>query len=150
MGTRLRSIKKEKKLGDAGKLTDNLIGELTKYYGKAIRVNSDSVEKMKNSIWATYHYHKCSTDDHPQYEFCPVEPESWCSWRKTEAENKLETYIHKPALHNNVQREIFPIYEALSDETLLQRCLCGFFQNANESFNNKLWKIAPKTLFSGT
>ncbi|XP_071056469.1 uncharacterized protein [Onthophagus taurus] len=149
MGTRLRSIKKEKKLGGVGKLTDNLIGELTKYYGKAIRANSDSVEKMKNSIWATY-YHKCSTDDHPQHEFCPVGPESWCSWRKAEAEGKLETYIHKPAIRCNVQREIFPIYEALSDDTLLQRCLGGYSQNANECFNNKVWKIAPKTSFSGT
>ena len=64
MGTRLRNAKKaNKNIGgrDAGKLTDKVIGKLTKYYGLAIRRNSNSVNDMKKEVWATF-YHKSSTE----------------------------------------------------------------------------------------
>jgi len=51
MGTRLRNIKKEKKLGGKGKLTNVLIQKLTKYYGLAIRRNMNSVQDMKTAIF---------------------------------------------------------------------------------------------------
>jgi len=57
MGTRLRNVKKNNKgMGGkgAGKLTDKLINELTKFYGLAIRRHSDSVEEMRKEIWATF------------------------------------------------------------------------------------------------
>lgn len=41
------------------------------------------------------------------------------------------------------------MYENLSDENLLQRCVGGFTQNANESLNNMIWRIAPKIQTSG-
>lgn len=34
-------------------------------------------------------------------------------------------------------------------KTLLERCIGGYTQNSNESFNQLIWKIAPKTLHSG-
>ncbi|XP_050464557.1 tigger transposable element-derived protein 1-like [Cataglyphis hispanica] len=40
-----------------------------------------------------------------------------------------------------------PVYEILSKEELLQRCLGGYTQNNNESYNQKIWKIAPKSTF---
>nr|XP_034195323.1 uncharacterized protein LOC117611486 [Osmia lignaria] len=65
MGTRLRQLKKTHKgLGGRGKLTDKMISELCNYYGKAIRENNESVEKMLNAIWATI-YHKRSLDENP-------------------------------------------------------------------------------------
>lgn len=146
MGTRLRNAKKgHKGLGGKGKLTDKLIGELSKYYGKA-RENSDDVEKMKNAIMATL-YHKCSTDENSQHDFCSV---TWCSWKKAEAANELATFKHKSALPADVKEAILPIYKDLSNEELLTRCLGGFTQNANESFNNMVWRIASKRTFSGT
>lgn len=33
----------------------------------------------------------------------------------------------------------------MSKDTLLERCLGGFTQNSNESINQLIWKIAPKT-----
>lgn len=53
-------------LGGKGKLTAKLIDELSIYYGLAIRNNIDSLENMKNAIWATF-YHKSSTDEKPQH-----------------------------------------------------------------------------------
>ncbi|EFN64887.1 hypothetical protein EAG_02546, partial [Camponotus floridanus] len=62
MGNRLRNLKKQVKgLGGKGKLTAKLIDQLTIYYGLAIRRNCDSIENMKNEIWATL-FHKISTD----------------------------------------------------------------------------------------
>ncbi|XP_018340657.1 PREDICTED: uncharacterized protein LOC108747588 [Trachymyrmex septentrionalis] len=44
---------------------------------------------------------------------------------------------------------LLPIYENLSREDLLERCLGGHTQNANESFNSTIWRLTPKHLHSG-
>lgn len=55
MGTRLRNLKKTEKIGGKGKLTDVLIKKLTKYYGLAIRRNTDSADEMAKAIMTTYY-----------------------------------------------------------------------------------------------
>ena len=91
------------------KLTDKLISELSKYYGNTIRNNTDSVKKMKDAVMATM-YHKYSTDAHPQLMCCPVGKDSWCSWQKAKAEEKLLNYKHKPEITEDVFQVILPIY----------------------------------------
>ncbi|GFU43936.1 uncharacterized protein TNCV_4182151 [Trichonephila clavipes] len=63
MGTGLRALKlkmKGKKLSDKktlddhGRLTDAEIDKLQRYYGLAIRNNTDSINSMKRPIWAPY------------------------------------------------------------------------------------------------
>ncbi|XP_018365704.1 PREDICTED: uncharacterized protein LOC108762933 [Trachymyrmex cornetzi] len=146
MGTRLRNIKKTQKLGDKGKLMDILIKKLTTYYGLAIRRNVNSIDGMKKSIMATY-YHLISTDEKPQHEYCPPGEDSWCKWQKGKA--NLDFFEHPPPLDPTVAKHILPIYEDLSKEELLQRCLGSHTQNANESFNSTIWRLAPKHLNSG-
>lgn len=152
MGTRLRNLKKKESLGGAGKLTGSLIKDLTVYYGLAIRRNCDNVENMRREIQATY-FHKISTDDKPRHEYCSS---SWCWWKKREEERELygdpeyeKELEHDPPLHKDVAEKIWPIYEELSRDDLLQRCLGGYTQNANESLNALIWKFAPKHLHSG-
>jgi len=41
---------------------------------------------------------------------------------------------------------IKPIYEDLTKEDLLERCVGGFTQNNNECLNKLIWTIAPKKL----
>ncbi|XP_011882790.1 PREDICTED: uncharacterized protein LOC105570297 [Vollenhovia emeryi] len=149
MGARLRKLKKETKgLGGKGKLTAKLIDELSVFYGLAIRRNKDSAEDMKTAIWATLK-HKSSTDTNPQHDSCPPGDDSWCTWQKAKAQGKLAEYSHKPALSDYVLSAITPIYEELSSENLLQRCIGGFTQNNNESLNALIWSFAPKRVFSG-
>ena len=143
MGTRLRKIRKDNKLTGKGKLTMKLIDELTIYYGNAIRNNCNSVKDMKKAIQATL-LHKISTNKKPQHKYCPAGKDSWCSWQQAKAEKKLKNYQHKEPLDEEVHKAIQPIYDTLSDEKLLKRCLGGFTQNSNESLNAKIWKIAPK------
>ncbi|XP_071577515.1 uncharacterized protein [Temnothorax nylanderi] len=147
MGSRLRNKKKTAKLGGRGKLTDALIKKLTKYYGLAIRRNAHSKENMKKEIMATY-YHLSSTDKQPQHHFCPTGADSWCAYNAAKAKNVA--YQHPEPLHKDVQKHILPIYEDLSRDDLLERCVGGFTQNANESFNATVWRLAPKHLNCGS
>lgn len=163
MGSRLRECVKKnvetvetkgktrqkKTLSGKGKLTGKLIDKLTVYYGLAIRRNCDSVENMRNAIWATY-YHYCSTDKNPQHEKCPSGAESWCGWQRAAAANELPSFHHDYEPFPQVVAEaILPIYTDLSNEKLLERCVGGFTQNNNESYNQLVWKISPKIVNSG-
>lgn len=103
---------------------------------------------MKNEIWATL-YHKISTNEKPQHEKCPPGSDSWCTWQKAKATNSLDSYHHKPALNIEVFNAIKPVYEELSKDELLIRCLGGYTQNNNESFNATVWSLAPKSSSSG-
>ncbi|XP_068987314.1 uncharacterized protein [Bombus flavifrons] len=145
MGTRLREIKMERKsLSGKGKLTAKIIDKLTVYYGLAIRRHSDSIENMKNAIWATF-FHYSSTDENPQHKKCPSDADSWCEWQKAAAANALDSFKHTySALPVDVLNAIKPIYEDLSKDALLERCVGGFTQNNNESLNQLIWEISPK------
>lgn len=150
MGSRLRSAKKKHAgIGGKGegKLTDQLIRDLSTYYGLAIRRHSDSVTDMQNAIWATFN-HKCSTDENPMHENCPPGMDSWCKWKRAEVEQKLDDYHHPPPLSSKVQEVLRPIYKELTSDDLIERCLGGHTQNNNESYNSVLWHFAPKHRFS--
>jgi len=139
MDTHLRNLKKKTKgLGGKGKLTGKLIDKLSIYYGLAIRRNHESVEKMRTAIYATLD-HKLSTDAKPKHDHCPSGENSWCSWQRAKATGTLDEYTHKPPLHEEVYKAITPIYEKLTSDDLLTRCIGGFTQNSNESFNATVW-----------
>ena len=44
---------------------------------------------------------------------------------------------------------MLPIYKRLSDPKLLERCLPGYTQNQNESFNHLIWIRRPKEVHVG-
>ena len=150
--------KMTKGLGGKRKLTGKMIDKLTVYYGLAIRRNAHSVQNMKNDIWATF-YHCGSTDDNPQHEKCPPGDESWCHWQRALAalpnktvkkKIRIPGFVHsyKP-LPADVLKAIETIYNDLSKDELLERCLGGFTQNSNERYNQLIWKLSPKHLPGG-
>lgn len=62
----------------------------------------------------------------------------------------MRFYKHPPRLINEIVEEhIRPIYEELSNNDLLTRCLGGHTQNSNESFNSTVWRLNPKHLHCG-
>ncbi|KYN10942.1 hypothetical protein ALC57_16912 [Trachymyrmex cornetzi] len=86
----------------------------------------------------------------PNHRSCPTGPESWCKWQKAVALNthpRLEDLL--PLLGQEMKEHLLPIYEDLSREDLLERCLGGHTQNANKSFNSTIWRLTPKHLHSG-
>lgn len=59
----------------------------------------------------------------------------------------VASYNHPSSLDKNVVKNLIRIYENLSKDDLLSRCLGGHTQNANESFN--LWRSSSKDLNAG-
>ena len=63
--------------------------------------------------------------------------------------HKLDTYKYKEAIPNDIKEILLPIYEDLSNKEMLTRCIGAYTQNANESLNNMIWKMASKRTFNG-
>lgn len=86
-----------------------------------------------------------------QHDDCPTGEDSWCWWQAWEsyADGMNDDLTHDEPLHPLVAQHILPIYEDLSRDDLLERCLGGHTQNNNECLNALIWKFAPKHLFSG-
>lgn len=169
MGTRLRKMRDEEKidvttkkgttirravLGGRNKLSDKAIDTMTAYFGQHIRANvGKSYQEMKTAVMSSY-YHIFSTDENPRHDLCAKGPTSWCFYQKALAQGKTAEEIkHKKTLIINVGEEgeekIKTVYEALTKEDLLQRCVRGLTQNANESFHSKMWARARKAKFAG-
>jgi len=147
-GKKAGQKRRSKSLGGKGKLTSKTIDKLTIYYGLAIRRNCDSVKKMNDAIWATFLHYK-STNDDPQHHKCPAGADSWCEYQKALATTGIEDFHHDyEPFPDEVITAIKPIYEDLSKDELLQRCVGGFTQNNNESLNQLIWRISPKILAS--
>lgn len=151
MGCRLRKLKStngNNKLSDgksmkgANRLTDSLIDKFQDYYGKAIRNNSNDVDKMTKAVWAIW-FHRFSTDDKPAHNLCD---KSWCGYLK--AKEAKREYKHKPT-PEAIMIAIKPIFKDLANKELLKKCLHGKTQNSNESFNNVVWSRVPKNNFVG-
>lgn len=64
------------------------------------------------------------------------------------ATGTLDEYTHKSHLHEEVYKAITPIYEKLTSDDLLTRCVGGFTQNSNESFNATV-TMTPKMTSNG-
>lgn len=150
--TPAKQIRKRRKLTDGPApppppkctdLTGPVMKKISFYYSLAIQSHPDSKEDMKKAIWAIY-YHLTSTDANPQHDKCDAE---WCGYLKAQHENKV--YKHKPALKPEIQAPLKEVFEKLSDDALLQRCLGKNTQNNNECFNGTLWAIIPKHNFVG-
>ena len=57
------------------------------------------------------------------------------------------THIHEKGLKPEIIERIKAVFGDLWDVTLLNRCLHGKTQNANEAFNGTIWNRIPKTRF---
>ena len=47
----------------------------------------------------------------------------------------------------DVIKHVKPVFEELSDDKLLRKCLHGKTQNQNESYNSTIWHRIPKSIF---
>jgi len=80
-----------------------------------------------------------------------MEAESWCEWCKAEARSEEKNYDHRSRIiSSDIEKHLISIYEELSKEEFLTRCLGGHTQNSNESFNSTIWRLVPKHLNSGS
>ena len=78
-----------------------------------------------------------------QHRFCPTGKDSRCKYQ-IDISLGTKTYTPSKCLPNAFRNELKPIFERLSEKSLLQRCLKGYAQDQNESVNNNLWSKCPK------
>ena len=144
VGTRLRNLKKNcKGFGGKGKLTNDIIDRLQNYYGIAVRQNKNDLQGMKKAILATL-FHVASSDKNNYHTaYCPPGANSWCRFRKDST-----TYKSGPGLPIKIIAALKPIYNDLSADDLLSKCLHGKTRNQNESFNATIWERLPKSKYS--
>ena len=156
VGTRLRTLKKNwkgqklddgKMIGGQGRLPDNTIDDLQKYYGIAIRSHPNDLQEMAKAIWASL-CHRSSSDEEPRHMYCPPGATSWCGWQRVQA-TKEGQYVHYNVIPAAIFKLIKPIYIQLASRDLLARCLYGATQNQNESLNGLIWSLCPKETFCG-
>lgn len=122
-----------KGIGGQNKLTKKAILKIQGHYGAAIRKNVGKLDKMKQDIWAIYKHRN------RQHDECG----DWCPSKTGRGDP------NKNAFPDYVCEAIRPVFETLTLDSLLERCLHGGSQNTNESFHNLIWERCPKTTFVG-
>ena len=159
MGAALTKYRKEMKgtklldgkgVGGAGRLTLEMIKKIQNYYGFAIRQNSGNLEGMRRAVRAILYHIVQNPNESLEDQHChgPQGPDSWCRFWRDRATNQ-QTYSENGRLPNAFLKDLKPIFERLSHNELLSRCLMGLTQNQNESINGILWSQIPKTMFCG-
>ena len=63
--------------------------------------------------------------------------------------NNTHLYKSKGELPIDVRKTILKIYNNMCKERMLKKYLNGKTQNANESFNGKIWNQIPKATHAG-
>ena len=101
---------------------------------------------MHDEVWAGL-FHSASTDEHPQHQYCPKGPDTWCKFYQ-DLENGIQ-HSHKKEIEGAVVHEVIPIYRRLSSKEMLKGCLGGYTQNNCETINHLIWLRCPKSMFSG-
>lgn len=166
LGARLRKLKKEdvtitktktgktrrmSTLGGASMLTDSVIDNLTRYYGKAVRdsVNT-SVDDIRGAIMSGF-FRNISTDARPIHHRYPAGEDSWCFYRRAEAKGETPpSHKQKKPFRAKIPQDklkgIRDVYTELTRTDLLSRCLKGRTQ---KSLHSKLWTKCSKSKFAG-
>lgn len=142
--------RKKSVLGGQKKLTDKVITRLQFYFRRGItrKVNT-SEEDMRNDIMSSFE-HCSSTDDNPKHHLCPKSTDSWCFYQKALASGD------EPASHSTMEisftldadqlQRVREVYERLTTDAMMKKCLRGFTQNPNESLHSRIWLYCPKHL----
>ena len=95
------------------------------------------------TLSSLFHVVSCAKNSF-HYPHCPTGSDSWCKYNQDRA-NGTSTYKPGPGLPMDIVIKLRPIFEDLSSNKQLEKCLHGKTQNANESFNGKIWDRIPKT-----
>ena len=114
-------------------MTVKCIKSIQGHYGAAVRSN-DTLPSMKSAIWAIFNHRN---GDHST---CP----EWCAIHDGDTDK-----ANKNRLPKFVCDLMRPVFERLASDDLLEKCLHGGTQNANEAFHHTLWAKCPKEKFAG-
>ncbi|XP_068214089.1 uncharacterized protein [Palaemon carinicauda] len=142
--------KKKRKLSleGRGKLTEVVINHLQYYFSVSMKMMiGTSAEAMRNEILSSY-FHCSSTDDNPQHHLCTKGKNSWCFYNRILANNEVPPSHDTMKIHFKLGKQelafLKQIYERLTSDDLMKKCLKGLTQNSNESLHHRIWNLCPK------
>jgi len=87
-------------------------------------------------------FHVASSESNIWHNHCPQGKDSWCAFQADKA-NGVKTNRPSKGLPLDVISKVKPIHIDLSNDKLLEKCLHGKTQNANESFHSTIWNRLP-------
>ena len=134
----LKALKKSNPVNSDGRhvriggrkwIIDVVMKRFQRYYGKAIHSHSNDVEGTKKAVWAIF-YHSLSTEENPQHHFCPDGEFSWCKYQRAVWKNEKPP-SYTPTIPTEIAPFVKTVFEELSDDSLMQRCVLGATQNQN-------------------
>ena len=111
-----------KKMSGKGRLTDKIINKMQNYYGMVIRQNPGRLFDMKKSIGAVLWHCSDITDPEARHQFCPKYIHSWCKYQSDKITG-MSTCKPSTSLPVSIKRKIHKIFQDLSSDELLSRCL---------------------------
>ena len=129
------------------RLTDSIIDKLQNHFGIDLSSKVSNVKEMKNAILARM-FHVASSADCNYHTYCPNSNDLWCQYNR-DVINGTKLYRAGQGSSVDVIAAIKPIYTNLSDESVLERCMHGLTQNADESFNSTIWERCFKLIYCG-
>lgn len=158
LGTGLRGLKKVKNvgkqkrssIGGKNKLTDVVIDHLQHYFQVSLnRKIGTSAKEMREEIMSTF-YHCTSTDMNPQHQLCAKGEHSWCFYNRSmargetpQSHTKMKVFFH---LDDEQKEQVKAIYDRLTTDDMMNKCLKGVTQNRNEHLHSRVWKLCSKHL----
>ena len=106
-----------------------------------------SASEMREEIQSTF-YHCISTDDNLHHNRCTKGPKSWCFYNRSivcdedpPSQETMKIYFH---LEPQELAHIKTVYDCLTSDEMMKRCLQGLTHNRNEHLHSRIWKFAPK------
>jgi len=123
------------------------VNTIQNYFGLAIRQtaknnkldDTQKVYQMKKNIRAVLFHCTDSSSQQRRHVLCPIGPESWCKWKRSEVDQGNGNYKPKINLLEWIHDIILSYFNDLSDDKLLKKCVHGETQNCNEGINNVIW-----------
>ncbi|KAK4321309.1 hypothetical protein Pmani_007885 [Petrolisthes manimaculis] len=103
-------------------------------------------KEMRDEIMATF-YHCTSTDDKPQHSVCAKGSDSWCFYNRAVAPGVQPQSRKKMRVYFRLDSEldlVKTVYDRLTTDDLMSRCLQGLTQNRNEHLHSRIWKMCHK------
>ena len=114
------------------------------YYALAIRNNIGNLYAMKKEILSILFHFTNLPDNFDCHKFCPRDAGSWCKYWS----NENKSYRSLNSIPMWIKNLIFPTFKALIEDELLEKCMHGKTQNANEALNTIIWSRVPKYTLS--
>ena len=123
-----------------------MINSLQNYFGLAIRQNQGELYAIKKAIGAILWHSTEFENVNYRHRFCPQGKDSWCKWQKSKSLVGFK-FKEKQGMPLWIHDLLKPVFQDLSKDELLSKCLHGKMQNCNEALNNIIWTKCPKNVF---